>query len=35
MLERGELPAQKIGGRWVSTERQLLERFTCKTTEAA
>jgi hypothetical protein len=27
MLENGQLPAEKIGGRWVSTPRRLLGRI--------
>jgi hypothetical protein len=27
LLEKGELPAQKVGGRWVSTKRRLLGRL--------
>jgi hypothetical protein len=27
MLESGELPAKKVGGRWVTTRRRLLEKF--------
>jgi hypothetical protein len=27
LLENGELPAQKVGGRWVADRGQLRERF--------
>ena len=35
MIERGELPGRRIGGRWCTTRRALKRFFNNESTEAA